>query len=140
MPGFNNCNNMTKEQSDTMQSIRESVAHLFEGYKFKGVQQVYFFNNECVEIGVIQEVKNHTESSQPSYIVTFLDDSFNLANVEVDEEDIFSSYQEILEFAKAIFTREKFRQVFKHFTKTQFLKQEFQEEVSLDEFIYQYKK
>ena len=127
-------------ETNTIQSIRESVSHLFEGCKFKGIQKVHFFHKGCIEIGVIQEVKNHTGSSQPSYIVTFIDDSLNLANVEVDEEDIFNSYQEISDFAKDVFSSGDYRCTLKHFQKTQFLKEEFQEGVPLDEFIYQSKK
>lgn len=132
-------------ETTTIQSIRESVAHLFEGCKFKGLQTVHFFHHGCIEIGVIQEVKKHSGSSQPSYIVTFLaedfnDDDFKLANVEVDEEDIFRSCQEICDFAKDVLSSEDRHGTLKHFQKTQFLKEEFQEGVPLDEFIYQSKK
>lgn len=106
--------------------------------KFKVLQLVHFFINETVEIGVITGVKtNSIISSQPTYSISFLNDDFKIVNTEVDEEDVFSSYEDIMEFALVYYTREQFRQIFKHFTKTQFLKQEFQEGLPLDEFIYQ---
>ena len=105
--------------------------------KFKIMQPVHFFHKECVEVGVIKEVKHHVGTCQPTYVVTFLDDSFSLANVIVDEEDIFNDYKEISDFALLVLSRAKYHDVCKHFTNTQFLKQEFQEGLPLDEYIYQ---
>lgn len=106
--------------------------------EIKELQTVHFFQGESVEVGIITDShKNSAQSTQSSYSITYLNDDFKLVTIQVDEEDIFSSYEEILDYAQAIYPREKFRQVFKHFTKTQFLKQEFQEGMPLDEFIYQ---
>lgn len=117
--------------------IQKDLAPLFEGRKFKGLQTVHFFYKECIEIGVIHEVKEHLGSSQASYVITFLDDSYKLANVEIEEEDIFNSYEEIAEFAKDIFSPADYRCTLKHFQKTQFLKEGFQEGLPLDEYIFQ---
>jgi len=117
--------------------IKSQMAPLFEGCKYQGFQTVHFFYKECVEIGVIQEVKRYANSSQPAYVLTYLNDDFNLVNVVVDEEDIFSDYIEISDFALNVFSKVKYHDVFKHFTKTQFLKQEYMEGLPLDEYIYQ---
>ena len=121
----------------SIKDIKEAIAPVFVHCKFKELQTVHFFQGESVEVGIITySHKNSAHSTQPSYSITYLNDDFKLVSIQVDEEDIFSSYEEILDYAHAIYPREKFRQVFKHFTKTQFLKQEFQEGLPLDEYIY----
>ena len=109
-----------------------------EQIKFKKLQVVHLLINDTVEIGVITDSDtNPILRSQPTYTVTLLNDDFTLVSIKIEEGNIFSSYDELLDFAKSVYSREQFRQIFKHFTKTQFLKQEFQEGMPLDEFIYQ---
>lgn len=117
--------------------IKDALSPLFANCKFKGMQNVHFLIKDTIEVGLVTDVKPHEGSSAPSYIITFLNDNYILENVRVEEEDIFSSYDELYDYAKDVFSKNDLRCILKHFVKTQFCKDQYQEGLPLDEYIFQ---
>lgn len=97
------------------EEYRDYLAPLYEGRKFKGLQVVYFFNNEQIEQGVIIDCQRIIKSTfQPEYTIVYMNYDFVLDHVQVDEEDIFSTWDAIADYCKKTMNESRRYHTLKH--------------------------